>query len=564
VLVILDNAVSTAQVKPLLPGAAGCLAIVTSRRRLAELDGAMHLALDTLPPHDALALFSRIVGTHRAEAEPQASAEVVRRCGFLPLAIRIAGARLTARPAWSVADLAGRLERGHRRLAELGRGDRSVEAAFGLSYEQLPAGHRRVFRLLGLHRGPDFDTYLAAAGTGLDPADAEAALEDLLDVNLLRQRAPERYEFHDLLRTYAAERAHAEESEGSREEALRRMCDFYAHASYAADRVLHPHRVDHRPDSPTHEIHVPAFADIPRAMAWFEVEHTNLLAAQLAAAEHDWHALVGQLAWTMSVFHARQGRRRDALAIWRVALQSAERQPDPVLHIRALRLLGRAYCDLGHHQEALEYLDQALAMAEERDEIAEQANTQRTLAWAWERKGDDRPALHHAHRAFELYRSVGEAIGEADALSMVGWHAARLGDYESAREHCQAALALHQQRGNPTGEADTVTSLGYIAHHTGHHEQAIDLYQQALALLRAIGNVHQAATTLDYLGQAHAAHGDHERARTVWREALELYQSQGRVENAEQVRQLLRALKTAGGEDDGDSRLAAAWKPLLL
>jgi DNA-binding SARP family transcriptional activator/Tfp pilus assembly protein PilF len=564
VLVILDNAVSTAQVRPLLPGSAGCLAIVTSRRRLAELDGAMHLALDTLPPDDARALFTRIVGTHRAEAEPQAAAEVVGRCGYLPLAIRIAGARLTARPAWSVADLAARLEQGRRRLAELGRGDRSVETAFGLSYEQLPVGHRRVFRLLGLHRGPDFDTYLAAAGTGLDPADAEAALEDLLDVNLLRQRAPERYEFHDLLRSYAAERAHAEESENSREEALRRMCDFYAHASYTADRVLHPHRPDLKPDSPTDGLHIRAFADIPAAMAWFEAEHTNLLAAQRAAAEHGWHAVVGQLAWTLSVFHARQGRRRDALAVWRAALEAADRQPDPVPHIRALRLLGRAYGDLGHHQEALDHLHQALTMAEGHGDLTEQAHTHRTLAWVWERKGDDRPALRHAHRAFELYRSVGESTGEADTLSMVGWHAARLGDYDSAREHCEAALALHRQRGNPTGESDTLASLGYIAHHTAHHEQAIELYQQALALLRAIGNSNQAATTLDYLGQAHAAHGDRKRARAVWREALELYQSQGRVENAEQVRQLLRALETTGGEDDPDSRLAAAWKPLLL
>jgi DNA-binding SARP family transcriptional activator/tetratricopeptide (TPR) repeat protein len=566
VLVILDNAVSTAQVRPLLPGSAGCLAIVTSRRRLAELDGAMHLALDILPPHDALALFTRIVGTHRAEAEPQAAAEVVRRCGYLPLAIRIAGARLTARPAWSVADLAARLEQRRRRLAELGRGDRSVEAAFGLSYEQLPAGHRRVFRLLGLHRGPDFDTYLAAAGTGLDPADTETALEDLLDVNLLRQRVPDRYEFHDLLRSYAAERAHAEESEDSREEALRRMCDFYAHTSYAADRVLHPHRPDLRPDSSAHEIHVRTFTGIPDAMAWFEAEHTNLLAAQRTAAEHGWHALVGQLAWTMSVFHARQGRRRDALAVWRAALAAAEQQPDPVRHIRALRLLGRAYGDLGRHQDALQHLNQALAMAEGHDKVAEQAHTERTLAWVWEKKGDDRPALRHAHRAFELYRSVGEPVGEADTLSMVGWHAARLGDYDNAREHCLAALALHRQRGNPTGESDTLISLGYIAHHTEHYEQAVELYEQALELLRAIGNIHQAATTLDYLGQAHAAHGDHQRARTALREALELYQSQGRVESAERVRQLLRALEIDGGGDrDGrDNGLPAAWKPLLL
>src|SRR5579883_3219888 len=141
------------------------------------------------------------------------------------------------------------------------------------------------------------------------------------------------------LRSYAAKRAHAEESEDSREEALRRMCDFYAHTSYAADRVLHPHRPDLRPDSSAHEIHVRTFTGIPDAMAWFEAEHTNLLAAQRTAAEHGWHALVGQLAWTMSVFHARQGRRRDALAVWRAALAAAEQQPDPVRHIRALRLL---------------------------------------------------------------------------------------------------------------------------------------------------------------------------------------------------------------------------------
>ncbi|HEY4024590.1 MAG TPA: BTAD domain-containing putative transcriptional regulator [Pseudonocardiaceae bacterium] len=221
-LLVLDNASEAAQVRPLLPGSPDCLVLITSRRRLAALDGAKGLSLDTLPPEDALTLFTGMVGAERVRAEPEATGELLGRCGYLPLAIRIVGARLRARSSWSIVDMLGRLADRPRRSGELVTGDRSVSAAFALSYRQLAEPERRLFRLLGLYPGPDLDGRLAAALAGVDLDTAEATLEGLVDAHLLEPVGPDRYRFHDLLRDHARELAERTDSAAERIAAINR------------------------------------------------------------------------------------------------------------------------------------------------------------------------------------------------------------------------------------------------------------------------------------------------------------------------------------------------------
>jgi DNA-binding SARP family transcriptional activator/tetratricopeptide (TPR) repeat protein len=281
VLVVLDNAATPTQVRPLLPGTAGSLTLITSRRRLAELDVSCSVSLDLLPAADAITLFTRIVGQQRVGAEPDAVAEVARLCGYLPLALRIAAARLRARPAWSVGHLLDRLGAEQRRLAELATGDRSVAAAFALSYHQLTPELQRLFRLLGLVPGPHWDAHLAAALTDTTVADAEEGLEQLLDVHLLTQPAPGRYQLHDLLREHANTIAVREESPERRDAAMDRMLGYYRAAGAAAVRTGFPVPgvTDVFFDAIGISAEVPVFDSPDKGLGWLRTERPNLSAA---------------------------------------------------------------------------------------------------------------------------------------------------------------------------------------------------------------------------------------------------------------------------------------------
>jgi DNA-binding SARP family transcriptional activator len=268
-LLVLDNAADAAQVRPLLPGSPGCLVLITSRRRLAALDGAQPLSLDVLPVQDGRLLLTGMIGERRATADPAATDELLRRCGHLPLAIRIVGGRLRARPSWSVVDMLAQ----QRRLGELSTGDATMSAAFALSYRDLPEPHQRLFRLLGLHPGPDLDSRLTAALTGLDQTSAEAALEGLVDVHLLESTGPDRYRLHALLRDHARHLVLATEPPARRVAAHHRARDHYLHTAIRAVRLIQ--------GGPGTDL------DRAQARAWLDIEHANLHAYHAEAA----HAL---------------------------------------------------------------------------------------------------------------------------------------------------------------------------------------------------------------------------------------------------------------------------------
>ncbi|TDV40981.1 AfsR/SARP family transcriptional regulator [Actinophytocola oryzae] len=521
VLVLLDNAADAAQVRPLLPGTARSLTLITSRRRLVDLETARTISLDVLPVADAVALFTLVVGADRAAREPEAVLEVVERCGYLPLAIRIAGARLRSRPAWTMRHLADRLRQASP-LAELSAGDRSVAAAFALSYQHLDEARRRMFRLLGVHPGPDVDAPAAAALADVDVAEAERLLEHLVDDHLVQQRTAGRYRLHDLVRLHA--RAVAGEEEVSA--ALRRAVDFYLHTAYRGSRLLDQ---QHPPvDLGTPSCVPLALPDDAAAMAWFDANHPNVLAARVAAEEAGWDVAVWQLAWTLDNFHYRRGHIHANIASWSAGLAAAERLGDVAAQARAHRRLGLVYAPLGEAEQetALHHLGWSLTLSEKIGDALGQAGVHFVLALAMTHRDDYRQALTHMTSARNLYRDLGDSKWEVRALSMIGACHTRLGDHEQARDYCESALELCRRQEDVYGQADSLDNLGGIAAATGRHADALDLYDQALALWCDLDNTYRRAGTLASVGDVHRDLGNHDEARHAWQQAVDLYREQ--------------------------------------
>ncbi|MEV0676111.1 BTAD domain-containing putative transcriptional regulator [Actinosynnema sp. NPDC050436] len=537
-LVVADNAADAAQVTPLLPGGDSCTVLVTSRRRLPNLiagHGAHHVPLDALSDAEARDLLTARLGAGRVAAEPAAVAELVRLCGGFPLALGIAASRAHALPDRPVAALADELR--DLGLGALDEGDpaASLPAVLSWSHRALPADQAAAFALLGTAPGPDIGLPATAALTGLPPKEAGAVLRGLEQASLLTRDTEGRYRMHDLIRAYAVDTAHRELDEPSREAGLRRVLGFYTRTAHASAVLLHPDRPAISPEPPPAGVLPHPVPDVPAAVAWFDAEHRDLLAAQRTAEALGWHRAAWELAWALSTFQQRRGYRDDQLATWRIGLAAAAHLPDPADHVLAHRLVGLACSNLQRHEEAIAHLRHALALAERHGDAMQQAENHRVLAGVWDLAGDDRSALEHSAQALRLFRALGEPVGEADALNDVGWYAARLGEYDTARAHCRDALALYHRHDDTAGEAAASDSLGYIAHHTGDHAGAVRHYERALALYREHGNTYSAADTLDDLGHPHAALGRPDLARAAWREALALYRDQGRAADAERV-----------------------------
>jgi tetratricopeptide (TPR) repeat protein len=399
-----------------------------------------------------------------------------------------------------------------------------------------------LFALLGIAPGADIGLPAAAALAGSPPRRTAKVLSMLEEASLLTRRAGGRYAMHDLIRDYATATAGRDLSREERESALRRVIDFYTHTSHAADHRVDPHRqaVPLPAPAPGAEPGLPP--DDSGAMAWFDTEHANLLAAQRTAAALGRHDAVWHLAWGLHTFQNRRGMLHDRLAVWQAAMAATEHLSDPSAHIRARRLIGDVFMYFRRHDEAIKHLGEAAALAEKYEDPTEEGLIHHGLSWVWQLRGDDRQALEHATRALALFRTLGKPVWEARELNQVGWFAARTGDFETARTHCTAALALHRRHGESDGEADTLDSLGYIEHHTGRHAAAIDYYRRALTLYRERGNTFQVADTLACLGLPYAALGHHDHARSAWQEALELFRQQDRTHDAERVRHQLDAL----------------------
>jgi tetratricopeptide (TPR) repeat protein len=540
-LLVLDNAADTAQVAPLLPGGRSCTVVVTSRNRLPGLvtgHCAHHLPLDVLSDAESRALLADRLGSPRVAAEPEAVDRLIALCGGFPLALGVIAAHAHIRPRAGLAALADELE--DLGLGALDDSDpaASLPAVLSWSVDALTPAQATTFVLLALAPGPDIGLAAATSLTGLSRAETRTVLRGLEQASLLDQDAHGRYRMHDLVRKHAAT-AH-NPSADEVDAAMRRVVDFHLHSAHAADRVLNPHRepIDLAP--PATPVCTPT--DDPTALAWFDTEHDGVVAAQGMAAERGWHQVVWDLAWTLETYHRRRGLLRDRLVVWQRGLAALDHVTNPAAQILTHRLLGRAHCELGRHDEADDHLLQALALAERHHDRTNQAHLHRTLASARAARGDLLKAHDHASEALRLCRELDNPVWEGRALNAVGWYAALLGSHTEARERCEAALELFRRHRDPEGEATTLDSLGFIAHGTGDHDKAVAHYEAALALCRELGTTAEEAGTLDRLGWPCAALGRHDGARAVWREAAELFGKLGRDEDAERVRRQLTEL----------------------
>ena len=543
-LVVLDNAADELQVRPLLPGSPGCLAVVTSRRQLAGLaatEGAVLITLDCLPQAEALQLLAARLGAGRVAAEPGAAADLVALCAGLPLALAIAAARGAARPGFSLAALAAELRDAAGRLDALDAGDTvaSVRGVFSWSYQQLSTDAARVFRLLGLHPGPDTSAPAAASLAGTDEPAARRVLRELTRANLINEHVSGRYAFHDLLRAYAAARAGDTDSAAEREAAVGRVLDHHLHTAARAARLINPamEPVALAPPRPGATPEQPA--DYSQAMAWFAAEHEVLLAAVTLAAESGFDSHAWQLPWAMTSFLQPRGYWQEWAAAQRIALAAATRLADAAGQALSGRILAIACTELGDHDQARGHYARSLALYQRLGNRLGEAKIQHSLAVLAARQGHYADALGHAKQALRLYQAIGDKAYEASALNNVGWYHALLSDYQQARAFCCQAVTLNAETGQRKAEGNAWDSLGYAEHHLGNLAQAAGCYQRALSLIGEAGDRFDEAEVLIHLGDTRHAAGELAQAREAWQQALDILDDLDHPD-ADQVRAKLR------------------------
>jgi DNA-binding SARP family transcriptional activator/tetratricopeptide (TPR) repeat protein len=524
-LIVLDNASSAEQVRPVLPGSSSCAVLVTSRDALAGLvarDGAARLDLGLLPLADAVALLGELIGGP-ARAEPGAAAELARQCARLPLALRVAAELAAARPQVPLSDLVADLAVQQRRLDLLDADDdprTAVRAVFSWSYQQLTPDAARMFRLLGIHPGPDITGPAAASLAAIAEADARRLLEGLARAHLIAEHVPGRYAFHDLLRAYAVEQARHTDSDTERHEAAGRVLDYYLHTATGAALLLNPSKqpVDLAPPRPGAAAGQPA--DYSQAMVWFEEEHQVLLAAVTLAAGSGFDTHAWQLPWAMAAFLEPRGHWQEWAATQRIALAAATRLGDAAAQALSGGMLAMACRDLGDHDQALGYYASSLTLYQRLGDRFGEARIQQGLGGLAERQGRYADAVGHAEQALHVYQVIGDKARQAQALNNLGWYHALLGDYQQARAFCRQALTLSTEAGHRWTQAHAWDSLGYAEHHLGNLAEAAACYRRALILYREADDRFLEADTLTHIADTCHAAGELAQANEAWQQAL--------------------------------------------
>ncbi len=542
ILVVLDNARDAAQVRPLLPGTASSAVLVTTRSRMPDLASTKLVDLNVLDDDEALNLFVKVVGEERAAAEPEATAELLDACAGLPLAIRICAARLATRSGWSIRAMAERLRDVHRRLDEMRVGDLAVRASFQVSFASLPASEdaksidpAHAFRLLGLWQGSTISSAAAAALFGTQEFLAADALETLVDAHLLESTAPDRYKFHDLLRVYSSERAAADLLAPEREAAISRLLTWYMRTADAAATAVLPHRYN-MPLEPEDSDQPPlGFSAAEDALAWYDSERANLVAATGQASATGLHEMAWRLpAPLFPVFNSRDNWA-DLISTHLIALESARRVGNRQGEAWVLNNLGLALGFTGN-TEGNDYIEQALAIRHEVGDRMGEAQAANNLADAYQRLGRADDALGLLRRALDLNRDVGNRYGEGVALTNLG---AALLDVDRAAEAIdplQQARRTFAEIENPDGAGYALYCLGRCYLSLGRDADALDCLRQALTSHRTAGNWHRQAVTLRLLGRAQARSDLVAEARESWTRAAALFDELGDSAQAAEIR----------------------------
>jgi tetratricopeptide (TPR) repeat protein/transcriptional regulator with XRE-family HTH domain len=597
-LVVLDNAATEEQVRPLLPGSPSVMVVVTSRDMLPGLvarDGARRLDLDLLPVADAVALLRTLIGD-RVDADPTAAQALASLCARLPLALRVAAELAGIRPDRPLAELAAELadEADRLELLDAGGDPRgAVASVLSWSYRHLAPDAARMFRLLGLHPGQDWDRYAAAALGGTTLGQAGQLLGLLARAHLIQPASAGRYGMHDLLRAYAAGQAVARDQDETRRAALTRLFDYYLAACAAAMDCLAPAERHHRPDPPPAATPVPELDDPATARAWLDAELATLEAVAAHTASHGWPAHTIRLAQTLhryfdgvhdtaglticrhalaaardcddraaqartlttlGVIYGRQGRYPQATDCHQQAFALARDAGDRLTQGWALGNLGLIHDQQGRYQQAARCHRQTLALWRELGDVNGEAIALSNLGLVYLRQGHYQQAASHMQQAISLYRKVGHRFGEAIALTNFGEVCYRLGDYQQAASHQEQALALSREIGGRRVEAWALTRLGEVRHRQGLHEQAIGGHQQALDLFREIGDRDGEAEALNGVGETLLATGQLDQARACHNTALILTRQTGdKHEQAHALSQLSEICHRQGQHDKAAS-----------
>jgi tetratricopeptide (TPR) repeat protein/transcriptional regulator with XRE-family HTH domain len=519
-LLILDDAAGSEQIRPLLPGSAGSLVLVTSRRRLTALEEARTISLDTLPPEEAAVLLVRLAGRPGLSPADPAVAEITRLCGFLPLAIGMLARQLHHHPAWSPGERAAELVAAVNRLELLATENLSVAAAFDLSYAELAPDQQRLFRRLGLHPGADIDGHAAAAldGTGLTVA--RRRLEALYDRYLLTEPTTGRYRMHDLIREHARALADRLDPDSDRDRATDRMLGYYQHAAALADALLaRLVRTAARPAGVT-PASIPALANREQALSWARAERANLLACLDDATATGRHADVVALTAGLAGLLEHDGPWAESIARHAIAVRAAEQSGDRRGQAGALTNLGDIRRLTGDHPGAARDLDEALGIYRDVGDQGGQAGALTNLGIVRVLTGNYPAAIRCLDEAVSIYRDIGDRRGQAYVLTYLGRMRLTAGNYSQAAQDLQEALGIHREMGDRLGQAGALNSLGYVLRLTGHYQDAARELEEALSIHRDLGYRLGQAHVLTDLGDVRRATGDYRGAARDLLEAL--------------------------------------------
>jgi tetratricopeptide (TPR) repeat protein len=564
VLLLLDDAASHEQVRPLLPGTGRSLVLLTSRRRLTALNDAAVISLDTLAPQEAAALLTRLSGRPGFQPGDAAVAEITRLCGYLPLAIGLIASQLRHHPAQNAESVAASLAEATDRMELMRAENLSVAAAFDLSYTDLTDGQQRLFRRLGLIPGPSFDAYAVAALDGASPSKARLQLDELYDQHLITEPAPGRYELHDLLREHARIMAAGTGAAADSEAATGRLLDYYMHTALAADQffAVRPSALRRlRPGNPPAQ--APDLSTLERAAAWLEAERANLHAAADHAAAHGGPRHAVAIPAAMSGFLAARGHWDQSAALHQSAIDAARQAGDRLGEADALRELGAMQRETGDYPSATATLARALAFYRDIGDQPGEADARNELGYLHTLTGDYPAATASYQQALLLVRGLGDRRSEAWTLNGMGLLQHLTGDYAGASASQQQSLALFRDLDDVLGQARALNDLAVVQQETGEYQAAAASQQQALALFRDLGHVLGQAHALNDLGLVQQDTGDYQAAAASHQQALALFRDLrnllGQAEALNRLGELsLRTSASAQARDQHTQALAIA------
>ncbi|MET8982965.1 BTAD domain-containing putative transcriptional regulator [Streptomyces sp. NPDC004539] len=543
-LVVLDNAHDTEQVRPLLPGSPGSVAVVTSRNRLAGLltsEGARPVLLDLLSPAEARTLLARRLGEHRVAAEPEAVAEIITSCTRLPLALAIATARAAGRPHFPLRVVAEELRDSHGTLDAFAGDDLATDAraVFSWSLRGLSAPASRLFHLLGLHFGPDISAPAAAALAGLPLQGTRGPLAELTRAHLLTEHVPGRYALHDLLRVYATERALARRTPAERDTAVHRLLTWYLYTADATHSLLTPHR-RRAPLAPAPAACEPlAFRTHREAREWCEAERANLVTAVHRAVATGRADVAWRLTTALWGFFYLSGHLHDWLDTTRASLDGTRDSHDRVGEAWSLNDLACALRQMHRYDEAIERFRQAMALNRELGFPYGRRQDLVNLGYTHRLAGRPDDAITYYRRALAVGQAPGDPSDEGSILANLGDAYLQLARYDDAIGCLERALVLLRATGDEWAEGIALDILGTVHRRLGRLDDAFAHYDRALARHADVGNRWGQAHTLSNLGDTHLALGAPATARTHWERALSILEEVNHPD-ADTVRERLR------------------------